>query len=118
MIDKIYTEVRGCRLLDAESTEVDDNENFRGVAPLYICLCQHQTPDKGSRLPSDTLAAHDAAWCGGGLMIKMVSPILYTVMWEKQDIVGGRVHGVSILQFPKMERLRVVPFPLLVPLIG
>jgi hypothetical protein len=36
----------------------------------------------------------------------------------KQDIVGGRVHGVSILRFPKMERLRVVSSPLFVLLIG
>jgi hypothetical protein len=30
-----------------------------------------------------------------------------------EDPVGERVHGVSILRFPKMERLRVVPSPLL-----
>ena len=60
----------------------------------------------------------DAAWCVGALMIKMASPILHTAMWGKQDIVGGRVHGVSILRFPKMERLRVVSSPLFVLLIG
>jgi hypothetical protein len=48
----------------------------------------------------------------------MASPILHTVVWGKQDIVGGRVRGVSILRFPKMERLRVVPSPLLELPIG
>jgi hypothetical protein len=33
--------------LDAENTEDDDDENFRGIAPLYIRLRQHQTSDEG-----------------------------------------------------------------------
>ncbi len=48
----------------------------------------------------------------------MASPILHTVVWGKQEIVGGRVRGVSILRFPEIERLRVVPSLLLELLIS
>jgi hypothetical protein len=48
----------------------------------------------------------------------MASPILYIVVWGKQDIVGGRVCGVLILRFLKIERLCIVLSLLLEFLIG
>jgi hypothetical protein len=83
----------------------------------YISVCANiQTPDKGSRLPSDALATHGCSMVCWRLDDQ--DGFADTAMWGKQDIVGGRVHGVSILQFPKMERLRVVSSPLFVLLIG
>ena len=57
-------------------------------------------------------------------IFKMASSILHAAMWGKQDIDSvravdlGRVYGVSICAFPQMERLRVVPFPSLMLLLG
>ena len=51
------------------NTKGDDDENFGGVAPLYIRLRQH--PDFR---------------CVGAWIIKVASPILHVAMWGKQDI--------------------------------
>jgi hypothetical protein len=48
--------------LDAENTEGDDDENVRGVAPLYISVCANiQTPDEGSRSPLDVPVARSCS---------------------------------------------------------
>jgi hypothetical protein len=52
VVEKIYRVKRFGKMiedLDAENTEGDDDENFRGITPLYIRLRQHQNSDEGSR---------------------------------------------------------------------
>lgn len=69
-------------------------------------------------LPLDALAAHGRSMMRWGLDNQdgfADSP--YSSVGEARHC-WGRVRGVSILRFPKMERLRVVPSPLLELPIG